>query len=136
MARFSLRLRLLVLALLLVATGLVVSDTLVIGAVQSQLVDRTDQQLARFGEPLSRRVPGRLGQGQAQEQGRGPSASPSPGQTPRPAATARAPGRDRAARGGSTSSCPASTSSSTSRPMARCSRCCASRCPTPTRRPT
>jgi two-component system OmpR family sensor kinase len=86
-ARFSLRLRLLVLALLLVTTGLVVSDTLVIGAVQSQLVDRTDQQLARFGEPLSRRVPGRLGpaqgQGQAAGQGqtRGPSASPSPGRT-------------------------------------------------------
>ncbi|WP_405012233.1 sensor histidine kinase [Kitasatospora sp. NBC_01539] len=59
MARLSLRVRLLVLALLLVTTGLVVSDTLVIGTVESQLVDRTDQQLARYGEPLSRRVPGR-----------------------------------------------------------------------------
>ncbi|MEV7178823.1 HAMP domain-containing sensor histidine kinase [Kitasatospora sp. NPDC093679] len=69
LARLSLRVRLLVLALLLVTTGLVVSDTLVIATVESQLVERTDQQLQRFGEPLSRRVPGRTpsgGQGTGQ----------------------------------------------------------------------
>ncbi|WP_033217739.1 sensor histidine kinase [Kitasatospora phosalacinea] len=57
MARFSLRVRLLVLALLLVTTGLVVSDTLVLGTVRGQLVDRADEQLDRFAEPLSRRAP-------------------------------------------------------------------------------
>ncbi|MEV6211424.1 HAMP domain-containing sensor histidine kinase [Kitasatospora sp. NPDC051914] len=75
LARLSLRVRLLVLALLLVATGLVVSDTLVIGTVQNQLVERTDQQLRRFGEPLARRVPGRVqqtpGQGTGQRAGAG-----------------------------------------------------------------
>ncbi|WP_282202039.1 sensor histidine kinase [Kitasatospora fiedleri] len=59
MARFSLRVRLLVLALLLVTTGLVVSDTLVLGTVRGQLVDRADEQLDRFAEPLSRRPPSR-----------------------------------------------------------------------------
>ncbi|MEV4559540.1 HAMP domain-containing sensor histidine kinase [Kitasatospora sp. NPDC049285] len=59
MARFSLRVRLLVLALLLVTTGLVVSDTLVLGTVRGQLVERADQQLQRFAEPLSRRAPSR-----------------------------------------------------------------------------
>ncbi|MFJ1795691.1 sensor histidine kinase [Kitasatospora griseola] len=59
MARFSLRVRLLVLALLLVTTGLVVSDTWVLGTVRSQLVERTDQQLERYAEPLSRRAPSR-----------------------------------------------------------------------------
>ncbi|MEU3493086.1 sensor histidine kinase [Kitasatospora cineracea] len=59
MARFSLRVRLLVLALLLVTTGLVVSDTLVLGTVRGQLVDRADEQLDRFAEPLSRRPPTR-----------------------------------------------------------------------------
>ncbi|MFC8715862.1 sensor histidine kinase [Kitasatospora sp. NPDC057198] len=59
MARFSLRVRLLVLALLLVTTGLVVSDTLVLGTVRGQLVDRADEQLDRFAEPLSHRAPSR-----------------------------------------------------------------------------
>ncbi|OKJ00047.1 sensor histidine kinase [Kitasatospora sp. CB01950] len=59
MARFSLRVRLLVLALLLVTTGLVVSDTLVLGVVRGQLVERADQQLERYAEPLSRRAPTR-----------------------------------------------------------------------------
>ncbi|WP_371498388.1 HAMP domain-containing histidine kinase [Kitasatospora sp. NBC_00374] len=58
-ARLSLRARLLVLALLLVTTGLVVSDTLVLGAVKVQLVDRADQQLERFAQPLTRRSLGR-----------------------------------------------------------------------------
>ncbi|MFJ1706699.1 sensor histidine kinase [Kitasatospora sp. NPDC088346] len=58
-ARLSLRARLLVLALLLVTTGLVVSDTLVLGAVKVQLVDRADQQLERFAQPLTHRSPGR-----------------------------------------------------------------------------
>ncbi|MFJ1753613.1 sensor histidine kinase [Kitasatospora sp. NPDC088134] len=57
LARFSLRVRLLVLSLLLVTTGLVVSDTLVLGTVRGQLLDRVDQQLERFAEPLSRRPP-------------------------------------------------------------------------------
>ncbi|GLW54204.1 sensor histidine kinase [Kitasatospora phosalacinea] len=57
MARFSLRVRLLVLALLLVTTGLVVSDTLVLGTVRGQLVDRADEQLDRFADPLSHRSP-------------------------------------------------------------------------------
>ncbi|MGW4382127.1 sensor histidine kinase [Kitasatospora sp. NPDC004531] len=59
MARISLRTRLLVLALLLVTTGLVVSDTLVLGVVRGQLVERADQQLERYAEPLSRRAPSR-----------------------------------------------------------------------------
>ncbi|MFD8479125.1 sensor histidine kinase [Kitasatospora sp. NPDC059673] len=59
MARFSLRVRLLVLALLLVTTGLVVSDTWVLGTVRGQLVERADQQLERYAEPLSRRAPSR-----------------------------------------------------------------------------
>ncbi|MFD8599010.1 sensor histidine kinase [Kitasatospora sp. NPDC059646] len=59
MARFSLRVRLLVLSLLLVTTGLVVSDTLVLGVVRGQLVERADQQLERYAEPLSRRAPTR-----------------------------------------------------------------------------
>nr|WP_030269968.1 HAMP domain-containing sensor histidine kinase [Streptomyces sp. NRRL B-24484] len=87
LARLSLRVRLLVLALLLVTTGLVVSDTLVIATVESQLVERTDQQLQRFGEPLSRRVPGRMpagGQqnGQGGQNGTGQrSGGAAPGQT-------------------------------------------------------
>jgi len=62
LARFSLRTRLLVLALLLVTTGLVVSDTLVLTTVRGQLVERADQQLQRFAEPLARRLPNRIGQ--------------------------------------------------------------------------
>ncbi|MFG2819494.1 ATP-binding protein [Kitasatospora sp. NPDC048365] len=58
-ARLSLRARLLVLALLLVTTGLVVSDTLVLGTVRGQLVERADQQLRRTADQLARRVPAR-----------------------------------------------------------------------------
>ncbi|QKW24359.1 HAMP domain-containing histidine kinase [Kitasatospora sp. NA04385] len=43
--------------MLLVTTGLVVSDTLVLGTVRGQLVDRADEQLDRFAEPLSHRAP-------------------------------------------------------------------------------
>ncbi|MER8183385.1 HAMP domain-containing sensor histidine kinase [Kitasatospora sp. NPDC094015] len=91
-ARLSLRSRLLVLALLLVTTGLVVSDTLVLGAVKVQLVDRADQQLERFAQPLTRRAPGRFagppgqgvgpragGQGQS---GQGQPGQGQPGQAP------------------------------------------------------
>ncbi|WP_354641647.1 sensor histidine kinase [Kitasatospora camelliae] len=75
MARFSLRTRLLVLALLLVTTGLVVSDTLVLGTVRRQLVERADVQLTRFAEPLAKRNPGRIAQ-----QGGQPGQAPGPGQ--------------------------------------------------------
>ncbi|WP_406201038.1 HAMP domain-containing histidine kinase [Kitasatospora sp. NBC_01560] len=59
LTRLSLRARLLVLALALVTTGLAVSDTVVLGTVRVQLVERLDDQLQRFAEPLSHRVPGR-----------------------------------------------------------------------------
>ncbi|WP_395295075.1 sensor histidine kinase [Kitasatospora hibisci] len=59
LTRLSLRARLLVLALALVTTGLAVSDTVVLGTVRMQLVQRLDEQLQRFGEPLSKRAPGR-----------------------------------------------------------------------------
>ncbi|MFE9429069.1 sensor histidine kinase [Kitasatospora sp. NPDC006697] len=52
---FSLRARLLALTLLLVATGLVVSDVVVLGTVRSQMTSRLDQQLERVGTPLSHR---------------------------------------------------------------------------------
>ncbi|WP_322973217.1 sensor histidine kinase [Peterkaempfera griseoplana] len=58
--QLSLRSRLLAMTLVLVALGLAVSDTVVVGAVRVQLVDRLDQQLHRFGEPLARRAAGRL----------------------------------------------------------------------------
>ncbi|MEV6977597.1 HAMP domain-containing sensor histidine kinase [Kitasatospora sp. NPDC093806] len=60
LGRLSLRARLLVLALVLVLTGLAVSDLVVVGTVRHQLVQRLDEQLQRFGEPLSRRAPNRL----------------------------------------------------------------------------
>ncbi|WP_371480287.1 sensor histidine kinase [Kitasatospora sp. NBC_00315] len=59
MTRLSLRARLLILALLLVTTGLAVSDTVVLGTVRHQLEQRMDEQLQRFAEPLSHRAPGR-----------------------------------------------------------------------------
>ncbi|MER6300289.1 HAMP domain-containing sensor histidine kinase [Kitasatospora sp. NPDC001539] len=58
-SRLSLRARLLVLALALVTTGLVVSDTFVLGTVRAQLVEQLDEQLQRYGLPLSRKPPGR-----------------------------------------------------------------------------
>jgi two-component system OmpR family sensor kinase len=48
----SLRGRLLVLAVALVALGLAVSDVLVLGTVRVQMVQRVDDQLYRFGQPL------------------------------------------------------------------------------------
>ncbi|MFF2039592.1 sensor histidine kinase [Kitasatospora sp. NPDC058170] len=59
LSRLSLRARLLVLVLALVTTGLAVSDTVVLGTVRVQLVQRLDDQLQRFGEPLSYRAPNR-----------------------------------------------------------------------------
>ncbi|GAA2134068.1 HAMP domain-containing sensor histidine kinase [Kitasatospora kazusensis] len=56
-SRLSLRARLLVLSLVLVTTGLVVSDTVVLGAARMQLVQRSDQQLQRFAEQMSHRGP-------------------------------------------------------------------------------
>ncbi|WP_030055493.1 MULTISPECIES: sensor histidine kinase [Streptomyces] len=56
-SRLSLRVRLLVLALALVTTGLVVSDTFVLGTVRGQLVEQLDEQLQRYGLPLSRKPP-------------------------------------------------------------------------------
>ncbi|MFJ9520271.1 sensor histidine kinase [Kitasatospora sp. NPDC101801] len=59
MSRVSLRTRLLLLTLLLVITGLAASDVFVLGTVRGNLVDRADEQLQRFAEPLSRRDPER-----------------------------------------------------------------------------
>ncbi|WP_433891005.1 sensor histidine kinase [Streptomyces sp. CA-111067] len=52
----SLRSRLVLLALVLVLLGLAVSDTVVLGSVRGQLVQREDQQLQRYGEPLAARL--------------------------------------------------------------------------------
>ncbi|MEZ0064211.1 two-component system OmpR family sensor kinase [Streptacidiphilus sp. MAP12-20] len=54
--RFSLRVRLLALSVALVALGLTVSDTLVLGDVRSQLVQRVDSQLQRFGGQAARQL--------------------------------------------------------------------------------
>ena len=51
-----LRSRLVLLALVLVLLGLAVSDTVVLGSVRGQLVQRVDQQLERYGQPLARRL--------------------------------------------------------------------------------
>ncbi|MFI9270111.1 sensor histidine kinase [Kitasatospora sp. NPDC052896] len=59
--RLSLRSRLLALTLALVATGLAVSDVVLLGSVRGQLVGRLDQQLERFGEPLAHRTGMHLG---------------------------------------------------------------------------
>lgn len=53
--RFSLRARLLALTLVLVTTGLVVSDVIVLGTVREQLTGRIDQQLKQFGTTLAHR---------------------------------------------------------------------------------
>ena len=52
----SLRSRLVLLALVLVLLGLAVSDTVVLGSVRGQLVQRVDQQLDRYGQLLARRL--------------------------------------------------------------------------------
>ncbi|MFB7127608.1 sensor histidine kinase [Kitasatospora sp. NPDC056273] len=59
-SRLSLRARLLVLVFALVATGLAVSDTFVLGAVRTQLVEQLDEQLQRYGLPLSRKPPSQV----------------------------------------------------------------------------
>ncbi|MFJ8040237.1 sensor histidine kinase [Kitasatospora sp. NPDC096147] len=59
-SRVSLRTRLLVLVLLLAATGLAVSDVVVLGSVRGNLVGRADEQLKRFAGPLSRRPPDKV----------------------------------------------------------------------------
>ncbi|MFF3001328.1 sensor histidine kinase [Kitasatospora sp. NPDC057940] len=61
LSRLSLRARLLVLALVLVTTGLAVSDAVVLGTVRVQLVDQLDEQLQRYGLPLSHKGPVRVG---------------------------------------------------------------------------
>jgi two-component system OmpR family sensor kinase len=53
---FSLRSRLVLLTVALVVGGLGVSDTVVLGLVRGDLVQRVDQQLKRFGGPLTRRL--------------------------------------------------------------------------------
>lgn len=71
-AGLSLRSRLVVLSMALVALGLTVSDAVVLGSVRAQLVGRVDQQLERFGDSMAYRVrsegipqphPGRTGGG-------------------------------------------------------------------------
>ncbi|MDI5971246.1 HAMP domain-containing sensor histidine kinase [Streptomyces sp. SL13] len=52
----SLRSRLVLLSVALVVIGLGVSDTVVLGSVQGKLVERADQQLERFGQPLTHRL--------------------------------------------------------------------------------
>ncbi|WNI16776.1 sensor histidine kinase [Actinacidiphila sp. ITFR-21] len=52
----SLRSRLVLLSLVLVLLGLAVSDTVVLGSVRGQLVQRVDQQLQRYGQPLAQRL--------------------------------------------------------------------------------
>jgi two-component system OmpR family sensor kinase len=52
----SLRSRLVLLVLVLVLLGLAVSDTVVLGSVRGQLVQRVDQQLERYGQPLAQRL--------------------------------------------------------------------------------
>ncbi|MFE9557644.1 sensor histidine kinase [Streptomyces sp. NPDC006703] len=55
-AALSLRSRLVLLAMALVALGLTVSDTVVLSSVRGQLVQRVDQQLDRFGASVAHRV--------------------------------------------------------------------------------
>jgi two-component system OmpR family sensor kinase len=55
-AAISLRSRLVLLSLTLVLLGLAVSDTVVLGSVRGQLVQRVDQQLLRYGQPLAQRL--------------------------------------------------------------------------------
>jgi two-component system OmpR family sensor kinase len=52
----SLRSRLVLLSLVMVLLGLAVSDTVVLGSVRGQLVQRVDQQLQRYGGPLAQRL--------------------------------------------------------------------------------
>ncbi|MFF1477146.1 sensor histidine kinase [Streptomyces sp. NPDC058301] len=52
----SLRSRLVLLTMAMVALGLTVSDTVVLSSVRGQLVQRVDQQLNRFGDSVAHRV--------------------------------------------------------------------------------
>ncbi|GHE39213.1 sensor histidine kinase [Streptomyces vinaceus] len=56
LAGLSLRSRLVLLSIALVALGLAVSDTVVLGSVRAQLVGRVDQQLERYGDSVAYRV--------------------------------------------------------------------------------
>ncbi|MEW1635452.1 HAMP domain-containing sensor histidine kinase [Streptomyces sp. NPDC093801] len=56
LAGLSLRARLVALSMVLVALGLTVSDTVVLGSVRARLVGRVDQQLQRFGDSMAHRV--------------------------------------------------------------------------------
>jgi two-component system, OmpR family, sensor kinase len=76
MSRLSLRARLLLLTLLLVTTGLVASDLIVLATVRGSLVDRADEQLQRFGEPLSHRDPVRTTDVRPYNQGAGRRTTP------------------------------------------------------------
>ncbi|MFC8453119.1 sensor histidine kinase [Kitasatospora sp. NPDC057223] len=62
--RLSLRARLLLLSLVLVTTGLAVSDAVVLGTVRHQLEERMDEQLLRFAEPMSHRAATRQSAGE------------------------------------------------------------------------
>jgi two-component system OmpR family sensor kinase len=57
----SLRVRLLGITLVLLATGIVISDALVTGVLRQHLVDRVDRQVAALGQLLSRIDPVLLG---------------------------------------------------------------------------
>lgn len=52
----SLRARLVLLSMVLVLLGLAVSDTVVLGSVRGRAVERVDQQLQRYGQPLAQRL--------------------------------------------------------------------------------
>ncbi|WP_329134376.1 HAMP domain-containing histidine kinase [Streptomyces sp. NBC_01476] len=56
LSAMSLRSRLVLLSLVLVLLGLAVSDTVVLGSVRGRLVQRVDQQLQRYGQPLAARL--------------------------------------------------------------------------------
>ncbi|MFI6447514.1 sensor histidine kinase [Kitasatospora sp. NPDC050543] len=85
MTRLSLRARLLILALLLVTTGLAVSDTVVLGTVRMQLVERQDQQLQRFAQQFAQRAAARQTGGENRPQLPGDNRFPGPdGKRPAP----------------------------------------------------
>ncbi|WP_327068105.1 ATP-binding protein [Kitasatospora sp. NBC_01250] len=69
--RLSLRARLLALTLVLVTTGLVASDLMVLGVVRSQLTRRLDQQLQQFGNAQAQRSWHRSGSGSTADGGQG-----------------------------------------------------------------
>ena len=56
-ARLSLRVRLMLLAVLLLAVGLTLTNIVLVGALQRYQIDRLDRQLQTVGEFLARRDP-------------------------------------------------------------------------------